>query len=135
MDKVIFFARIDKCSDSEYMIEKKAELPKGSFYRWRNGRANPSYEALKKLADYLDVSLDYLVGRESPTKSTTASPAPLDQPSPDPKLQEFLKPWEELDDSTKDAVIAYTRKRADILSDEKDLDKSQRPNRKMGGGY
>jgi transcriptional regulator with XRE-family HTH domain len=34
-----------------------------SFSHWQNGRSNISVDNLAKIADYLDVSVDYLLGR------------------------------------------------------------------------
>lgn len=35
----------------------------GNISDWKVGRAKPSIEALSKIADFLDVSVDYLIGR------------------------------------------------------------------------
>lgn len=35
-----------------------------SYIRYENGKAEPSLEALVKLADLFDVSIDYLCGRK-----------------------------------------------------------------------
>lgn len=35
------------------------------FSHWKKGRQKPSIDALIKIADYFNVSIDYLVGRES----------------------------------------------------------------------
>jgi len=35
-----------------------------SISNWVNGRNEPSIESLWKLADYFDVSVDYLIGRK-----------------------------------------------------------------------
>ena len=37
------------------------------FTHWKKGRQKPGLEVLIKIADYFNVSLDYLVGRETPT--------------------------------------------------------------------
>lgn len=35
----------------------------GNVYDWKSGKAKPGAEALRKIADYFDVSTDYLLGR------------------------------------------------------------------------
>ncbi|MDT2860557.1 helix-turn-helix transcriptional regulator [Lactococcus lactis] len=35
------------------------------YHRWETGERSPSIETLIKLADYFDVSIDYLVGRKN----------------------------------------------------------------------
>ena len=36
-----------------------------TYLRYEKGESEPDYETLKKLADYFDVSIDYLLGRET----------------------------------------------------------------------
>lgn len=64
------FDLIRKSKKSEYAIKKETGLPNSTFSEWRAGRAKPSAEALKKIADYFDVSVDYLLGR-------TDDPSPI----------------------------------------------------------
>ena len=47
---------------------------KGSLSQWKKG-SSPTAEVVKKFADYLDVSADYLLGR-------TANPSPPDAATP-----------------------------------------------------
>ena len=39
------------------------EIAQPSYIRYENGSAEPSFEKLVKIADYFDVSVDYLLGR------------------------------------------------------------------------
>ena len=50
---------------TEYRVMKDCSLQANSFTYWKNGRAIPSLDALKKIALYFNVSLDYLVGIKS----------------------------------------------------------------------
>lgn len=38
------------------------------YSRWENGKTRPDFEYLIILADYFDVSIDYLVGRKNQRK-------------------------------------------------------------------
>lgn len=40
----------------------QVELDKSMISRWENGKNEPSLERAKALAEYFDVSLDYLIG-------------------------------------------------------------------------
>ena len=40
------------------------KIAQPSYIRYENGSSQPSLETLVKLADYFDVSTDYLLGRE-----------------------------------------------------------------------
>lgn len=39
------------------------QIAQPSYIRYENGSAEPSLETLVKIADYFDVSVDYLLGR------------------------------------------------------------------------
>lgn len=43
-------------------LERKCNLGNGSIKRWENG-SSPSLKAVSQIADYFDVSIDYLAGR------------------------------------------------------------------------
>ena len=45
-------------------LGEKVGVKQSTFTNWENGKREPSYENLVKLADLLEVSLDSLFGRE-----------------------------------------------------------------------
>lgn len=59
---------IKSSGKSEYTIKKETGLPNSIFTNWKQGRNKPSAEALCKIADYFGVSVDYLMGRETPSQ-------------------------------------------------------------------
>lgn len=46
-----------------HQLEVRAGLSNASVQAWRNGRNKPSLDAISKLSDYFDVSVDYLLGK------------------------------------------------------------------------
>jgi transcriptional regulator with XRE-family HTH domain len=48
---------------TKYRINKETKIKSSHFVDWKNG-SDPQIHSLIELADYLDVSLDYLVGRD-----------------------------------------------------------------------
>lgn len=42
-------------------LEEELEIPKNTIYQWK--RISPSLDKIKSIADYFDVSTDYLLGR------------------------------------------------------------------------
>lgn len=62
-----FSAQIDKVLKeqkvSKYKISKNKVLTNGAVYGLFNNGATPTIETIVKIADYLGVSVDYLVGR------------------------------------------------------------------------
>lgn len=49
---------------SQVKLLKELKLGKNSINYWKNNNAIPNGETLNKIADYLDVSVDYLLGRK-----------------------------------------------------------------------
>ena len=47
--------------------------------KWENGQCEPSLEALVKIADYFNVTLDFLLGRIEPPPLTKAQKQLLDK--------------------------------------------------------
>ena len=45
-------------------LGEKVGVKQNTFTNWENGKREPSFENLIKLADLLEVSIDWLFGRE-----------------------------------------------------------------------
>ncbi len=46
------------------VLEDRLEIPSNTIYQWKEGsKRKPSLERLEKIADYFNVSTDYLLGR------------------------------------------------------------------------
>jgi len=54
---------LEKIDITPYRVAKEIGLPTSQLSQWKTGKVNPSLDALIAIADYLNVSLDYLVGR------------------------------------------------------------------------
>lgn len=57
------------CTDAEMkplQVVKKIGISHGSITKWKQG-AVPSAPSLQKIADFFNVSVDYLLGKEKPT--------------------------------------------------------------------
>lgn len=48
---------------SRLVVSELCGLPSDAVRRYERGEAKPSMDALIKLADYFEVSIDYLIGR------------------------------------------------------------------------
>lgn len=46
-----------------YRVAKETGISQGLISEYKSGKKEPTLQNLIKIADYLDVSLDYLVGR------------------------------------------------------------------------
>lgn len=67
------FDRVKELADKQKIsiveLEEKLNFGKNSLYRWKN--SSPASDKLQKVADYFNVSVDYLLGR-------TGNPKPID---------------------------------------------------------
>ncbi len=54
---------IQQSGMGDFPLEKKIGLTQGTIKNWRAGKNKISADALSKLADYFNVSVDYLLGR------------------------------------------------------------------------
>ena len=61
-ERLSYLMRIEKLSQSE--LARKIGISQSAICNWLNGKKEPSIESLWKLADYFDVTVDYLIGRE-----------------------------------------------------------------------
>ena len=48
---------------SLYKVSKDTKIPKTLIYDWASGEREPVSDYITTLADYLDCSVDYLLGR------------------------------------------------------------------------
>ena len=75
-----------------------------SVTKWETGKANPDFEKQKKLADFFNVSIDYLVGR---TDMDSTAPHQSTENTLPPSEQELLNKYRSLDDSGKTKADEY----------------------------
>ena len=68
------FSLLKTTNKGDYVIEREIGLKRGCIANWRLDRGKPSADALTKIADYFNVSVDYLLGR-------TESPNPISAPN------------------------------------------------------
>lgn len=67
------------------------------YHRWENGNATPHFDALLRLADVLDISLDELTGRE---------PVNEDSAIHNRELHQLVRQVDQLSDDDQRALIA-----------------------------
>lgn len=55
---------------SDYQVAKEIGLSRSMFSGWKNGAFEPKYETLQKIADYFNVSVEYLrTGKDTEKES------------------------------------------------------------------
>lgn len=101
----------DKQKISIVELEEKLNFSRNSLYAWK--KSKPSIDKLQAVADYFNVSTDYLLGR---TDDPTVSDNRKKQTETD--LRKALNgvmsfDGKEMSDHDKDAIIAYMMGRMD----------------------
>ena len=70
-------------------------ISQSTLSTWENGRYEPDIEAINRLADYFNVSVDYLLGRDvQPQKNSPAPPEESEADLARKKLYEKLDEWD-----------------------------------------
>ncbi|EAF6697341.1 XRE family transcriptional regulator [Listeria monocytogenes] len=91
------FNRVKKLADSQKISLKELALKLGmgenSIYRWKE--KTPTTENLLKVADYFNVSLDFLLGRSYDTNIVETIAAHIDPTATEQELQEIINFIEE----------------------------------------
>ena len=81
------------------------KLQNNTFTYWKNGKTKPTIDALIRIADYFNVSIDYLVGREieNPNiQNVTTSDT-------DDDIKQFMKYWNQMDEFQKASIMGYAQ--------------------------
>lgn len=62
----IFEQLCQKHNLTSYKVSKMANVTQTALSNWKNGKSEPSAKTLQKLADFFNVSVDYLLTGEEP---------------------------------------------------------------------
>ena len=94
---------------SQGEVARRLHFQRATYGQYEQGRRHPDYETLIKIADFYDISVDYLLGRESfaqvidikealedPTKSVTWGDQKLSDEERRKLLAIFRVIWEEV---------------------------------------
>lgn len=80
-------------------------VPANTYNQWENGKRQPDPEIMIMIADYYDITLDYLMGRESPAKENPSEQIEgIDETS-----IEILNVCADLSLEAKEKVLSYIR--------------------------
>lgn len=83
--EVLIIQRINELLKSEGLNQSKLAngigVNQSTVCNWLNGKKEPSIESLWKLADYFDVSVDYLIGRKEINEYNLSLLCPLKKPA------------------------------------------------------
>jgi transcriptional regulator with XRE-family HTH domain len=109
----IFERLLKEAGITAYKVSKDTGISQTTLSDWKRGRSIPKTEKLQTIANYFDVSLDYLLGKTTIKKTPTLTKK--DERDISKKMQETLAQLEEqqsglmfdgepLDDETKELL-------------------------------
>ncbi|MDO5399157.1 MAG: helix-turn-helix transcriptional regulator, partial [bacterium] len=58
-----FFAILENAKVTNKALSTAIGVSSGNISDWKSGKSKPNVDAITKIADYLDCSVDYLLGR------------------------------------------------------------------------
>ncbi|MBE6620121.1 MAG: helix-turn-helix domain-containing protein [Ruminococcaceae bacterium] len=75
MDYSAFEHLLKMNNTTVYRVSKETGIAASTFTDWKNGRSCPKADKLKRIAAFFDVSLDELLGTQTPRREVAASQA------------------------------------------------------------
>ena len=68
----IYLKLKEKYHVTDYQVSKDTGIPRSTFSEWKNGKYIPKRDKLQKIADYFNVSIEYLMtGKDTGKESTS----------------------------------------------------------------
>lgn len=100
IDRILQLVEDKNITPNKLLVECK--LPSSAMTFWKNGEKKPGLNALIKIADYFNVSLDYLVGREPQATNIKAT-----NTTNDATTATLLNEWNGLTELQQHKVLTY----------------------------
>lgn len=118
MSKLSYSERLKKCRNKRKLTQEQLssllKFNRSTYAKYETGENQPDYDTLQKLADFFEVSTDYLLGRtDDPSSSKNDLPDELKDPeaniffkdylsAPKEKQEELKRFWEYIKQAEKD---------------------------------
>lgn len=71
------FDLMSETKTTQLQLSKAVNVSQGNVSDWKNGRSFPKSDVLSRLADYFNVSTDYLLGRTDQKEMPSVGDGPL----------------------------------------------------------
>ena len=105
----IFEQLLKKRKITPYRVSKETGVPQSILSDWKRGRSVPKTEKLQKIADYLNVSVDYLLGNEQKGRASSLDEKKPEDITLDDFTYAFLDESKELTDENKQKLLEMAR--------------------------
>ena len=96
MDNVLSLIALNHISKNKLCVD--LNISKNSFFNWTERGTIPNGDTLAKIADYFDVSVDYLLDREKKNNN---------RPQITPEEAKVLRCYNSLSDAGKEKAVEY----------------------------
>lgn len=91
----------ESCGLSQYTFANKFGVAQSTVGSWEAGKREPNFDTMQKLADFFDVTVDFLLGRSDIKKEPTVKDDGL------PSLEkEFIEKFSKLTPGQKELMLA-----------------------------
>ena len=101
----IFEQLLKKRKITPYRVSKETGVPQSTLSDWKRGRSVPKAEKLQKIADYLNVTIDYLLGNEQKEKTSSLDEKKPEDITLDDFTYAFLDESKELTEENKQKLL------------------------------
>lgn len=85
-------------------VAKVLGVTRPAYTAYETGKRNPDYETLQKIADYFEVSTDYLLGREPHQQNEDEQD--FEKWMNDPTVYKFYKEFSDSPEERREALLA-----------------------------
>lgn len=86
-------------------VSSDLNIPPNTFSQYETGKREPDLETVKRIAEYFDVSIDYLLGKTDKKNKPTANNGD-ELPK---EMQEFMSFYDELDEDRQRKLLEIAR--------------------------
>jgi transcriptional regulator with XRE-family HTH domain len=112
----IFEMLCEKNGVTPYKVGKETKIATSTLSDWKNGKSKPKQDKLKLIADYFDVSVDFLMTGENLERPDPARADILADIAMDPQLLEYVSKIKNMSAEKKKQLYFYI----DFLLERKD---------------
>lgn len=101
------FDLMSKTKTTQVQLAQAIGASQGNISDWKNGRSFPKSDVLARIADYFNVTTDYLLGRTDAKSVTSPSGAALLELSPQDTA--LLDSFHQLNEEGQEKVLSYAK--------------------------
>lgn len=109
----IFLKLLEKEGVTAYKVGKETGIAGSTFTDWKTGRSVPKQEKLQKIADYFNVSVDYLMTGKEPEFSIEMAKTDVALSNMNERMKAYALKMAELSDENQELIMQMIDKLQD----------------------